>query len=107
MEEGSGVLDDGVMLTEHERKVLNTLALNTDDPWLAYQLAGADPPAPGRPLPVWLAPVLLVLGAFLAIATFTSWWWIGGLGLALMGLGGWLDLREQVTPSWSRPARDQ
>jgi hypothetical protein len=91
MEEGSGVLDDnGVVLTEHEREVLSALALNMDDRWLAYQLAGVDPPPPARPLPLWLAPTLVVLGVFVAIATFTSWWWVGGFGLVLMGLGSWL-----------------
>ncbi len=91
MEEGSGVLDDnGVVLTEHERQVLSALAASVDDPWLADQLAGTDPNAPVRRIPIWLAPALVVLGVFVAIAAFTSWWWIGGFGLALMALGGWL-----------------
>jgi hypothetical protein len=89
--ESNGVLDDnGVVLTEHELEVLSALALNAGDRWLAYQLAGGDPSSPPGRLPLWLAPALVVLGAFVAIATFTSWWWVGGFGLVLMGLGGWL-----------------
>ncbi|MGH7320180.1 MAG: hypothetical protein ACRELA_11230 [Candidatus Rokuibacteriota bacterium] len=90
--------DDGVVLTEHERDVLTALASTIDDGWLAHQLAGGDPPPSA--LPRWLAPALLVLGVFVTIAIFTRWWWVGGSGLVLMGLAGWLTWRRTC----ARPA---
>lgn len=95
--------DSGVVLTEHEREVLTALASIIDDDWLAYQLMGGPPPPPRPSLPRWLAPALLLLGMFVAIATFTSWWWVGGLGLVLMGLGGWLTWRDSLEPRLPLP----
>lgn len=96
--------DDGVMLTEREREVLTALASIVDDDWLAHQLAGGDPAPPARP--PWLAPTLLVLGVFVTIATFTNWWWVGGLGLTLMGLGGWLTWQQHRAPPGPRSRHD-
>lgn len=87
--------DDGVVLTEHEQLVLAGIAATLDDPWLAHQLAGADGPPPAPARPGWLAPALLILGAFVAIAAFTRWWWVGGVGLVLMGVGAWLIWRHR------------
>jgi hypothetical protein len=84
--------DDGVMLTGHERDVLADLASTIEDGWLAEQLVGGSPPQ--SVLPRWLGPALLIFGVILTIATFTSRWWIGALGLALMGSAGWLTWRD-------------
>jgi hypothetical protein len=93
--------DDGVVLTDHERSALNALASGIDDGWLAYQLTGSAPP-PTLVRPRWLAPALLVAGLFVSsIAAFSSWWWVGGLGLMLMAVGGWLtwqDFRQPLIP---------
>lgn len=98
--------DDGIVLTERERKVLAGLAESIGDPWLAGQLAGRDrvalPPRPvNRPrldparllaavaATGWAAFLLVVAGAALAVMTFTHSTVVASLGLLVMGFGLW------------------
>jgi len=94
--------DEGIVLSEREREALAGLAESIGDPWLAGQLAGRgqghappQPKAPRRPTwaPLaasgWTGPVLLVVGALLAMTTFMHSAVAATLGLALMGVGLW------------------
>lgn len=99
--------DDKVQLTDREREALAGLAEQIGDPWLARQLAGqedgGEPPSPGKrrgggsPLrrlnaataPAWVALVLVLAGAALAVATFARSIPVASLGLLVMGAGVW------------------
>ena len=106
--------DEGIVLTDREREVRAGLAESIGDPWLARQLAGQDPVAPGsrrRPRPSWIRPpnleavagwvgvVLLLAGTALALATFVHSTVLASLGLVMMGVGLWrvvADRRDEV-----------
>jgi hypothetical protein len=96
--------DDGVVLTDRERQALAGLAESIGDPWLARQLAGqeAAPPRPKHPVAGsvlrrfgaaaasgWVALLLVLAGAVLAVATFAYSTVVASLGLLVMGVGGW------------------
>ena len=99
-----GESDEGIVLTDREREALAGLAESIGDPWLARQLAGGDqtPPPPVR-RPTWLtrlrlrleavtgwvALLLVLLGAVLAVTTFVHSAAVASLGLAMMGFGLW------------------
>jgi hypothetical protein len=98
--------DDGIVLTDREREALAGLAEQIGDPWLARQLAGGDAaiPPPKKPRKAttklsavkatvsrltagWIGLGLVIAGALLALATFTSSTVLGAAGLLLMGFG--------------------
>jgi hypothetical protein len=99
-----GDADEGIVLTEQEREVLAGLAESIGDPWLARQLSGRDPSAPGRRpsrrpawlrlpslprLSGWVGPALALFGAVVAVAAFMASTVIASLGLLMMGAGLW------------------
>jgi hypothetical protein len=119
-----GHTDEGIVLTEQERKTLAQLAESIGDPWLARQLAGQDPVARAprrrrRPswlrgpdpkaLSGWAGVVLVAVGAALALGSFAVSTPLASAGLALMGVGVWrlVDERGERVACWAanrRPA---
>ena len=102
--------DDKVQLTDREREALAGLAEQIGDPWLARQLSGQEggrseePPSHREPrragsvvqklsaatAPAWVAIVMVLAGAALSLATFTSSVPVASFGLLVMGAGVWL-----------------
>lgn len=109
------MIDDGfrasgtyvdVVLTEYERETLARLAAGVDDPWLASQLLGGIPAPPKRTFSIptcWVAIVLLLTGAAVALATFTRAPWATAAGLAVMAAGGVMLLGPQLRAQKVRP----
>ncbi len=102
----AGSVSGDVVLSHDERAVLAQMAAGLDDPWLASQLLGTVP-VPVRPrrsfsIPTcWSGIMLLLVGAAIALGTFTHWLPIAVLGLALMAGGGALLIvpqRKSVRP---------
>lgn len=109
------MIDDGfrasgtyvdVELTEYEREALARLAAGVDDPWLASQLLGGIPAPPKRTFTIptcWVAIVLLLTGAAVALATFSRSPWATIAGLVVMTAGAVMLLGPQLRANKMRP----
>jgi hypothetical protein len=127
--------DDNVQLTDREREALAGLAEQIGDPWLARQLTGqagdAGPPSSEKQhrgsvlrrlnaatTPAWVAVLMVLAGAALAVSTFARSLPVACLGLLVMGAGAWrlvvdhsgaiarrLNERRAQVPAPSSPPR--
>lgn len=109
--------DDGVVLTDRERRALAGLAESIGDPWLARQLTGQEAASPpkkrrfARPAAAlrrattgWIGLLLVAVGAAAALATFVWSTVVASLGLAVMGFGAWrlvTDRSEDLILRWT------
>ncbi|MDQ4097839.1 MAG: hypothetical protein M3144_08240 [Actinomycetota bacterium] len=128
--------DDNVQLTDREREALAGLAEQIGDPWLARQLTGQAGDGAAAPsaekhhrdsvlrrlnaaiAPAWVAALMVLIGAALAVLTFARSLPAACLGLLVMGAGVWrlvvdhsgviarrLNERRAQVPAPSSPPR--